>query len=131
MKDVYMIEPRGWNTWDVQQVNGLMHLPSGSMVTFGLFDPRTGEHHTQFNWRSGVHRVGPHAADGSYCHIDLQWGEAVVRLEYAADGDQLVCRAQAVHNPDGVLLVLSTALPWRASRATHTLDTVPPALAGA
>ncbi|NDJ76070.1 MAG: hypothetical protein GYB65_07405, partial [Chloroflexi bacterium] len=33
--------------------------------------------------------------------------------------------------PDGVLLVLSTALPWRASRATHTLDTVPPALAGA
>jgi putative isomerase len=87
-----MITPAGWNTWDVRTLNGVVHLPDALRIRFTLIDPRDNTRCDEFGWRLGLHRIGPHATDGSYCQIDLKWNQTVVRFEYATDGDRLVCR---------------------------------------
>ncbi len=87
-----MITPSGWNTWDVRSLNAVVHLPSALRVRFSLLDTRSGEQRHEFDWRTGMQRLGPHATDGAYSQVDLKWNGALVRVEYAAQADQLVCR---------------------------------------
>lgn len=107
-----MIAARGWNTWDVRQVNAAVHLPSGVRVRFSPSNPETGQCADEFGWRQGVRRLGPHAADGSYAEIDLAWGEAVVRLEYAARGDLLACCATPLANAASLQLQVRVDGAW-------------------
>lgn len=87
-----MITNQGWNTWDVNYVNAMVHLPSKLRVRFGLFGIQTGRHQETFDWRTGLRALGSHASSGSYCKIHLRDEDAVVTFEYAADADRLACR---------------------------------------
>lgn len=86
------IVPPGWNTWDVRHVNAMAHLPSGLRVRLALQNAQTGEVRREFDWRTGLARLGPHATDGSFCEIALRWENAVVVCAWATDGDRLACR---------------------------------------
>lgn len=81
-------------------------------MTFSLVDPATGDVKDEFGWRRETRRPGPHATDGSYCQIDLQWKEALVSLEYAAENDRLVCRVTPVTSADGLLLQIGVDGAW-------------------
>lgn len=107
-----MITPNGWNTWDVRHLNAVVHLPSRLRVLFSLVDPATGDVKEEFGWRNETRRLGPHATDGSYCQLDLQWNEAVISLEYAAEGDRLVCRVTPGASASNLLLQISVDGAW-------------------
>lgn len=107
-----MIAPNGWNTWDVRHLNAVVHLPSRLRVLFSLVDPATGAVKDEFGWRNDIRRLGPHATDGSYCQLDLNWNEAVLSLEYAAEGDRLVCRATPGASAAGLLLQINVDGAW-------------------
>jgi hypothetical protein len=83
---------QNWNTWDVSHLNGMVHLSSGVRVCFHLFNPATGEVKDRFDWRNNLHRLGPHAAGGSYLQITLQWQDALISFEAASQGEQLAVR---------------------------------------
>jgi len=97
----------GWNTWDVNHVNGLVHLPCGLCACFRLFNPVSGELKEAFDWRNDLRQLGPHAADGSYLQIGLQWQGAQITFEAAHQGDILVCRVAAA-GPTTLRKVAST-----------------------
>ncbi len=107
-----MITPNGWNTWDVRHLNAVVHLPSRLRVLFSLVDPATGDVKDEFAWRNETRRLGPHATDGSYCQLDLQWNEAIISLEYAAEGDRLVCRVTPEPAASALLLQIGIDGAW-------------------
>ncbi len=88
---------QGWGTWNARSVLSPTLLPDGFAVNVGF---------KQLNWlgysylgqeligRRGddVERIRPglHALDGSYSELELSWQHAVVRVESAADGANLV-----------------------------------------
>ena len=107
-----MIRPNGWNTWDVRHLNAVVHLPTCRRVTFSLVDPATGDVRDEFGWRNETRRPGPHATDGSYCQIDLQWSTAIVSLEYAAEDDRLVCCVTPDASARDLLLQIGVDSAW-------------------
>ncbi|MCS7061210.1 MAG: trehalase family glycosidase [Anaerolineae bacterium] len=107
-----MIAPHGWNTWDVRRVNAMVHLPSRLRVTFSLFDPIDQVVKEDFTWRTELRRLGPHAGDGSYCQLDLQWGAAMISLVYATQDDRLVCCATPHPGAEHLLVQVSFDGAW-------------------
>lgn len=89
----------GWNTWDVYYLNGVVHLPSLLRLRFGILNTQTNEHFGQFTPYQGMQRLGPHAADGSYSQISLQWDGMTLECEYASRDDHLICRVQSKGAP--------------------------------
>ena len=89
---------RGWNTWDVHSVTTQVLLPEGLAIHVGL-------KHNTTAWgdaylgdaligrlEKGAEAVtpGPHAWDGSYASVDLEWKGHRWRVESAHDGADLV-----------------------------------------
>lgn len=82
----------GWNTWDVDTHTGMVHLPSGRRVRFGV----PGTPIDGYTWRDGLVRLGPHTPDGSYAEVTVEG----LHLEFAGgEGDTLHVRATgpAIH----------------------------------
>ena len=72
------ISTTGWNTWDIEYHTGVVHLPSGIEVHFGLYDPTTDSYFDGFTWHVGFSSLGPHATDGSYSSVDVNWANGVL-----------------------------------------------------
>lgn len=90
---------RGWNTWDVDTHTGMVHLPSGLRIRFGV----PGRPLDGFTWRDGLVRLGPHTVDGSYAEVTVEG----LHLELAGGpGDILYARAEG---PAGVIIDLDGA----------------------
>lgn len=101
----------GWNTWDVDTHTGMVHLPSGLRVRFGV----PGVPLDGFTWRDGLVRLGPHTVDGSYAEVTVEG----LHLQMAGGpGDVLYVRAEG----PAVVVALDGAPTdgWR-------IDTSPPA----
>jgi putative isomerase len=80
----------GWNTWDVDTHTGMVHLPSGLRIRFGI----PGAPLDGFTWRDGLVRLGPHTVDGSYAEVTVEANNARLHLELAGGpGDILYFRA--------------------------------------
>lgn len=95
----------GWNTWDVDTHTGMVHLPSGLRVRFGV----PGAPIDGYTWRDGLVRLGPHTVDGSYAEVTVEG----LHLEMAGGpGDVLYVRAEG---PAGVVVALDGASTngWR------------------
>ena len=89
---------RGWNTWDTHSITTQVLLPEGLAIHVGL------KHNTTENGDaflgdaligrldSGAEKVtpGPHAWDGSYTDLRLDWKGHSLRIQSAHDGDDLV-----------------------------------------
>lgn len=88
---------RGWGTWNARTVLSQTLLPECFAVNVSF---------KQFNWLGydylgraligrggeGIEQVRPgwHELDGSYSELELEWRHMKVRVESAADGDDLV-----------------------------------------
>jgi len=89
---------RGWNTWDVHSVATQVLLPEGLAIHIGL------KHNSTLNGDAflsdpligrlapGAELVtpGPHAWDGSYTDLRIDWKGHSIRIQSAHDGDDLV-----------------------------------------
>ena len=71
---------RGWNTWNTTSVLSHAHLPEGFAITLGLKSSGAGPHYQRDFYpanetlkRAEKIRLGPHADDGSYTELTLEW----------------------------------------------------------
>jgi hypothetical protein len=87
---------RGWNTWSTTSVLSHAHLPEGFAITLGLKNSGTGPHYQRDFFaanptlkRNEKIRLGPHADDGSYTALRMEWGANVYAVESATQGDDL------------------------------------------
>jgi len=84
----------GWNTWNVRSVLSHVHLPEGFAVSLGIKSYMEGLCLREAligrggNGAKGVEGVqpGPHAYDGSFTSLELEWFDVRVRVETAVDG---------------------------------------------
>ncbi|MEO3749405.1 trehalase family glycosidase [Streptomyces sp. B6B3] len=74
--------PTGWNTWDVTTHTGMVHLPSGLRVRFGVLGP-DGPVLDGFTWRDGLVRLGHHTVDGSSAEVTVSAADTTVALTMA------------------------------------------------
>lgn len=90
----------GWNTWNVRSVLSHVRLPEAFAVTLGLKTYDTGRCLREAligrkpEPRAKVERVvpGPHAYDGSFTSLELEWSGHRVRVETATDGEDWFAR---------------------------------------
>jgi putative isomerase len=89
---------RGWNTWDVHSVTTQVLLPEGLAIHVGM------KHNSSLNGDAflgdaligrlekdaEVVTPGPHAWDGSYTELTVEWKGHKWRLQTAHDGEDLV-----------------------------------------
>ena len=92
---------RGWNTWDVHSVATQVLLPEGLAIHVGM------KHNSTLNGDAFLGDVligrqdkgaevvtpGPHAWDGSYTELTVEWKGHKWRVESAHAGDDLVVLA--------------------------------------
>ena len=89
---------RGWNSWDVHSVTPQVLLPEGLAIHVGM-KHNTGEYGDaflgdaligSFGPDAPVVTPGPHAWDGSYTRLEIEWKGHKWRVESAHDGQDLV-----------------------------------------
>jgi putative isomerase len=86
---------QGWNTWNVRSVLSHVHLPEGFAVSLGIKSYMEGLCLREAligrvgNAVKGVEEIqpGPHAYDGSFTSLELEWFDVRIRVETAVDGD--------------------------------------------
>ncbi len=119
-KEIHRKLVSGWNTWNTRSVLSHVLLPEGFALNLAF---------KQHNWldesylkealigRYGKEvetvRPGPHAYDGSFTRLDIQWQQVNARIETAHDGDDLVILVTprgAMKSP--VKLVVETGMLW-------------------
>jgi hypothetical protein len=96
---------RGWNTWNTNSVLSHVHLPHGFAVTLGLKSSGAGPHYQRDFYQANETierpekiRLGPHADDGSYAELTLEWQSGGwapdtpnrCLVQSATDGEDLV-----------------------------------------
>lgn len=104
---------QGWNTWDTNSVMTHVLLPEGLAISLGVRHQATefsgGFLREALIGRQGKddERVipGPHAYDGSYTDLKLQWHGHQLRVQSAHDGGDLVLLVSPLDVPDNAHLV--------------------------
>lgn len=114
---------RGWNTWDVHSVTTQVLLPEGLAIRVGL------KHNSTLNGDAflgdaligrqdrdaEVVTPGPHAWDGSYTDLSIEWKGHKWRIESAHDGEGLVMLVTPLESKAGALpptVVFSVGTLW-------------------
>ena len=71
---------RGWNTWSANSVLAHVYLPDGFALTLGLKSAGMGHSYQNTFFQANATarrlekiRLGPHADDGSYTELTLEW----------------------------------------------------------
>jgi putative isomerase len=106
---------RGWNTWDVGDVLSQAYLPQGFAITFRLTDGKdtvAGPYLGANEMPDLVVTPGGHAWDGSYTDLTVRWKGRMIRLQTAADGDDLVLLATPGQGSEGLKLILIPEMKW-------------------
>jgi len=143
---------RGWNTWNTRSVLSHVLLPEGFALNLALRENRhmrylkeaqigrqgriadalerlanlTGEAHYQWmarQFREERIHPGPHAYDGSYTELNLNWEGIELAVQSATDGDDLVLLV----TPEAVqekppLLVVESGILWNRPGALSLED---------
>ena len=114
---------KGWNTWDVGDVLSQAYLPQGFAITLRLTDGKdtVAGPHLGANESPGlVITPGGHAWDGSYTDLTIRWKDRHVRVQTAADGDDLVILATPGQDADSLKLILVPEMKWGRSGTIST-----------
>ena len=95
---------RGWNTWNTTSVLSHAHLPEGFAITLGLKSAGAGPHYQRDFFQANETikrpekvRLGPHADDGSYTELTIEWQSGgwapdtpnVYRVQSATEGEEI------------------------------------------
>jgi len=111
---------RGWNTWNTESVLSHVHLPEGFALNIHLKDTRiTNDRYLREAYISQKEKrpetiiPGPHAWDGSYTALTLQWNDSELRVESATDGQDLVLLVTPLKLPKlAPRLILQSGMLW-------------------
>ena len=110
---------KGWNTWNTRSVFSHSLLPEGFGLNLAfkqvkwLDEPYLREALIGRAGNGLQIRPGPHALDGSYTRLDIQWKQLWARVESAHAGDDLVILVTPVTQPTlPIKMVVESALYW-------------------
>lgn len=128
---------QGWNTWDTHSVITQVLLPQGLAIRVGILERSTegGDGFLrsaligQFGRGAAQVFPGPHAYNGSYTSLRLQWYGNTLRVQSAHDGPDLVMLitplAQNLHRHLAPEAVFSAAVLWnRPGQITKANNTI-------
>jgi putative isomerase len=107
---------RGWNTWSANSVMAHVHLPEGFAITLGLKSLAKKLYQDMFfqaNATAGRPekvRLGPHADDGSFTELTLEWK---TDEERAASNNVLLVQSATEHDQDYILVTVKKRDPLR------------------
>ena len=97
---------RGWNTWSANSVLAHVYLPDGFALTLGLKSAGMGHsfQNTFFQANATARRLekirlGPHADDGSYTELTLEWNTG------GADSKNVALVESATENGEEYILI--------------------------
>ena len=109
---------RGWNTWDTRSVLTHVLLPGGFSVSLRLVNGRSGATLDEaLPGRSDAgtkERVipGPHAWDGSYTEVVVEWEGIRVDVRSAAVDKDLFLQITPLRRSPGYALLLDPQMLW-------------------
>jgi putative isomerase len=109
---------KGWNTWDTYNVLSHVLLPQGLAIKLQLLDGQSGEiledaliGRSAFDSMEHV-TAGPHAYDGSYTELELEWHDIHVRVQSAAVDDELYLLITPLDTAPGDSLIVKPQMMW-------------------
>jgi hypothetical protein len=109
---------KGWNTWDTRSVMSHVLLPEGFSISLQLASHRTGDTLKEAlpgRSDSGAkERVipGPHAWDGSYTEVEVEWQGIRIRVRSAAVDNGFFLWVSPLEQSPGDALVLVPQMLW-------------------
>ena len=122
---------KGWNTWNVRSVLSHVLLPEAFSISLGIKSYSTGCCLREaLIGRQGkkdeVIVPGPHAYNGSYTSLELEWSDVKIRVETAVDGHDwfAVVTPLSKHNKVPSLTVSAAVLWNRQGYVQRKADTI-------
>ncbi len=109
---------KGWNTWDTQSVLSHVLLPEGLALDLQLLDGASGELlENALIGRSGTEGLeritpGPHAYDGSYTELELEWRGIRLRVQSASIDSELDLLITPLRTSSGDSLIVKPKMCW-------------------
>jgi len=109
---------KGWNTWNTNSVLSHVLLPEGLAINLQLRDGRSGDvleetliGRSAFDSMEHV-TPGPHAYDGSYTELEVEWRDIRIRVQSAAVDDELYLLVTPINSSPGDSLVVDPQMMW-------------------
>jgi hypothetical protein len=109
---------KGWNTWNTRSVLSHVLLPEGLAINLQLEDGRSGDlleealiGRSEFDSMEHV-TPGPHADDGSYTELELEWRGIHVRVQSAAIDRELYMLVTPLDSSPGDSLIVDPQMMW-------------------
>jgi putative isomerase len=109
---------RGWNTWDTRSVLTHVLLPEGFALDLKLKDNQSGEILEDALIGRGTYGYeehvtpGPHAYDGSYTELELEWRDIHVRVQSATEHNELYLLITPISALQGDSLIIVPQMLW-------------------
>lgn len=124
-REIHARLAQGWNTWNTRSVTSHMLLPEGFAVNLAFkqhywLDEQYLEEPLIGRYGKGVENVrpGPHAYDGSFTRLDIEWEnlDACIESAHVPNSSELVILLTPHKKPDSPLkLVIETGMLWNRS----------------
>ena len=109
---------KGWNTWNTQSVLSHVLLPAGLAINLQLQEGQTGDiledsliGRSEFDSMEHV-TPGPHAYDGSYTELELEWRDIHVRVQSASADNELYLLVTPIKSSPGDALIIDPQMMW-------------------
>jgi len=109
---------RGWNTWDANSVLSHVLLPEGFAVQLELLDHSKRDTlkdaligSEDFGTKEHV-IPGPHAYDGSYTELTIEWRQISLRIQSAANGNAFFLLITPINYAYGDSLIVDPRMLW-------------------
>ncbi|MCG6928808.1 MAG: hypothetical protein LJF30_26320 [Acidobacteria bacterium] len=111
---------QGWNTWNNPSVLSHVLMPEGLSLSVTFRKKRGGPYWLRDSYIANLHSTfpetihpGPHASDGSYSEVELEWEGMKATVRSATDGENLVILFTPHAWPvEPHVLLLETGLLW-------------------
>lgn len=121
-RDIHARLARGWNTWNTRSVTSHVLLPEGFAVNLAfkqhywldeqyLEEPLIG----RYGKDAENVRPGPHAYDGSFTRLDIQWENLDARIESAhvpGSSDMVILLSPHKKPKSPLKLIVETGMLW-------------------
>jgi len=109
---------KGWNTWDTRSVLTHVLLPEGFALDLKLKENQSGEiledaliGRGEYGYKEHV-TPGPHAYDGSYTELELEWRNIHIRVQSASENNELCLLIIPIKAVPGDSLIIDPQMLW-------------------
>jgi putative isomerase len=109
---------RGWNTWDTRSVLTHVLLPEGFAIDLKLKEGKSGDILEDALIGRGTYgskehiTPGPHAYDGSYTELELEWRKIHIRVQSATQNNELYLLISSIEATQADSLIIVPQMLW-------------------